>query len=279
MTAIPLAAKVAGLAIGLWLGLALDGSSATPAGRSLRIKPGLRTAPLTNAAARNVTTTVSNQAVRVRVPANQTLMVARGGIFTPAEVTRSVGTNREYDLRLTDVFATLGARSSPVALSTKPFRLPDTFRTVINGTQIEGGVEVSLQSELMVYNPDSREYEGMLDVCFRSSAPPAQAQRLVPINLRLHHSPDLHLSTNALTIAAVGNAGCRDVSIRCSPQRGESKVTVKLDSGTEQDFFIQFEEVPLWETFKTPLVILGGIALGALGGYVRSWNSRGSRQV
>jgi hypothetical protein len=159
-----------------------------------------------------------------------------------------------------------------VALSTNAVRLPDSVHAVVDGQDIEGHVEIALQSELMVYNPATQTYEGTLDFCFRSPARPDLAKKLVPLDLRLYTTAGLQLSTNAVTLDAVGNAGCRDVTIECSSLRPGAKVTVKSDALGDQEFLVNFEAAPFNERYKTVLIILGGIGLGALGGLVRTWH-------
>jgi hypothetical protein len=125
---------------------------------------------------------------------------------------------------------------------------------------------------LLVYNPDTQTYEGKLDLCFRSAAKPELATNLVPLDLRLYTTAGLTLSTNAVTLAAVGVAGCREVIIQCRSLRPGAKVTVKSDALGDQEFLVNFEAAPFSERYKTVLIILGGICLGALGGLVRTWH-------
>jgi hypothetical protein len=101
---------------------------------------------------------------------------------------------------------------------------------------------------------------------------PELATNLVPLDLRLYTTAGLTLSTNAVTLAAVGVAGCRDVIIQCRSLRPGAKVTVRSDALGDQEFLVNFEAAPFTERYKTVLIILGGICLGALGGLVRTWH-------
>jgi hypothetical protein len=210
--------------------------------------------------------------LKVKIPTNSTLLVRRGGNFVSAAPVRREGTNQVYELRPTDVYVARGAPPPPTPLSTNAVPLPDAVRAMVNGQEIEGHIEVALQSEQMVYNSVTRGYEGTLDICFRSSAPVALARKLLPLDLRLHSTPGLQLATNALTLTNVGNAGCRGIDLQCSAPRSGAKVTVKSDAAGDQDFTIEFERAPFLERFKTPLIILGGVVLGGLGGLVRTWH-------
>ena len=182
--------------------------------RVIRISPATLSLLATNRVRTPVTAAITNQTLRVKIPTNSTLLVRRGGSFVSAAPVRREGTNQVYELRPTDVYVARGAPPPPTPLSTNAVPLPDAVRAVVNGQEIEGHIEVALQSEQMVYNSGTREYEGTLDICFRSSAPPALARRLLPLDLRLRSTPGLQLATNALTLTNVGNAGCRGIDLQ-----------------------------------------------------------------
>ena len=253
-------------------GFGLDAPAPTAVREAIRINPTAVSSLRTNRLRPTVTAAVTNRKLEVKIPQNSTLFVRQGDSFISAATARIEGTNKVYELKPTDVYVARGIPLPPVSLSTNAMRMPDTVHALVGGQDIEGHVDVALQSELMVYNPATRTYEGRLDICFRSSAPPALAERLLPLALRLHTTPGLQLNTNALNLTEVGNAGCRDVSIQCSSLRSGAKVTVKSDAVGDQEFMVNFERAPFVERYKTALIILGGICLGALGGLVRTWH-------
>ena len=218
-----------------------------------------------------VTVATTNQTLKVKISANSTLMVRKGGTFMKAVPARREGTNEIYDLKPTDVYVARGTPSTPLPLSTNGASLPDAIRAVVDGKEVEGRIEVALQSERMVLNPATRQFEGMLGLCFRSSSPAALVQKLLPLTLRLQTTPGLQLATHTVVLTNVGYAGCRDIPIQCSAERPDAKITVRSDAVGDQDFTIQFDEPPARERYKDLLIILGGIALGALGGLVRTW--------
>jgi hypothetical protein len=252
--------------------------AATGTRPTLRINTAALPLLATNRITPKVTAAVTNQGVSVKVPSNSTLLVRRGGKFVSAPPGALQGTNRIYQLRPNDVYVARSAPSAPVALTTNGMRLPDPVRAVVGGQQIEGHIEVALQSELMVYRPETRRYEGMLDICFRSAASDEVARNLLPLYLRIYTTAGLQLATNAVVLTNVGNAGCQAVSMQCSSAR-ESKVTVKSDASGDQEFMVNFDVASWVERFKDALIILGGIALGAMGGWVRSWQSRHTKHA
>ena len=220
---------------------------------------------VTNRPSPKVTVATTNQTLKVKIPANSTLFFLKGVTFTKAVPVRREGTNEIYDL-------TRGTPSMPLPLSTNGVSLPDSVRAIVDDKEVEGRIEVALQSERMVLNSATGQYEGMLGLCFRSRSPAALVQKLLPLTLRLQTTPGLQLATNSVVLASVGNAGCRDVLIQCPAGRPDARVTVKSDAAGDQDFTIQFDEPPWNERYKDVLIILGGIALGALGGLVRTWH-------
>jgi len=260
------------LTVALPLGFTFNSPAQAPVRESIRINP--NTVPLirTDRIRPAVTAAVTNRMLEVKVPRNSTLLVRQDGKFVSATNVRTQGTNLVYTLRPTDVYVARGVTLPPVALSTNAVRLPDSVHAMVNGQDIEGRVEVALQSELMTYNPTTRTYEGRLDICFRSSSTPALAERLLPLDLRLYTTAGLQLATNSLKLTAVGNAGCHDVVIQCSSLRPGAKVTVKSDALGDQEFTLNFERAPFIERYKTALIILCGVCLGALGGLVRTWH-------
>lgn len=266
------------LAVAILFSMALNTRAAVDPRRTIRIMPSDLPLMVTNRVTPKVTTTVRNGTNTVKIPTNSTLFVRRGGAFVPAPSARREGTNRVYELKSTDVYVARGASSEERPLSTNAVRLPDAVRAEIGGRNIEGYIEVALQSELMVYNPATSEYEGTLEVCFRSLAPPDLAQKLLPLALRLHTTPGLRLATNALLLTTAGTAGCHDVPLECSSQRSGAKVTVKSDASGDQTFTVNFERAPFIERFKTTLIILAGICLGGLGGLVRIWQAPNAKQ-
>ena len=266
------------LASALLLGFARDAPAPTAGREAIRISPGVASALRTNRISPRVTSAVTSRTLEVKIPGNSTLMVRSGDRFVSAATVRLEGTNRVYELKPTDVYVARGVQLPAVSLSTNAVRMPDSVHTIVGGQDIEGHVDVALQSEMMVYNPATQTYEGQLDICFRSSSPPALAERLLPLDLRLHTTPGLQLATNALKLTAVGNAGCRDVALQCSSLRSGAKVTVKSDAVGDQEFLVNFDRAPFTERYKTALIILGGILLGALGGLVRTWHPPRVRQ-
>lgn len=258
--------------VAVLLGFALGAPAQAVVRDAVRINPAAVSLLSTNRVRPKITAAITNQTLKVRIPANATLLVRQGSAFVSTAPTRREGTNQFYDLRPGDVYVARGAPLPSVSLSTNAVRMPDAVHAVVGGQDIEGHVDIALQSEMMVYNPATRAYEGRLDVCFRSSAPAALAEKLLPLDLRLHTTAGLQLTTNALKLTAVGNAGCRDVAIQCSSLRSGAKVTVKSDAVGDQEFTVNFERAPLIERYKTALIILGGIVLGAMGGLVRTWH-------
>ncbi len=174
--------------------------------------------------------------LEVKIPQHSTLFVRQGDKYVSATTSRLEGTNKVYALRPTAVYVARGEALPSVVLSTNAVRLPNSIHAVVIGQEIKGEVDVALQSELLVYNPDTENYKGKLDLCFRSPAKPELATNLVPLHLRLYTTAGLQLSTNAVTLDAVGNAGCRDVTIECSSLRPGAQVTVKSDALGDQEF-------------------------------------------
>jgi hypothetical protein len=260
------------LTIALLIGLACASPAQTAVRQAIRINPAAVSLIKTNRLRPTVTAAVANRMLEVKIPQNSTLLVRQGTNFVSAMTTRMEGTNKVYALRPTDVYVARGVALPPVALSTNAVRLPDSVHAIVDGQEISGEVDVALQSELMVFNPATQTYEGKLDICFRSPAKPEFAKHLVPLDLRLYTTAGLQLSTNAVTLGAVGNAGCRDVTIQCRSLRPGAKVTVKSDALGDREFLLNFEAAPFIERYKTALIILGGVCLGALGGLVRTWH-------
>ena len=239
---------------------------------SVRINRATMPLLITNRPSPMVTVATTNQTLKVKISAHNTLLVRKGNTFTKAVPSRREGTNEIYDLKPTDVYVARGSPSSPLPLSTNGASLPDAVRAVVDGHEVEGRIEVALQSERMVLNPSTHQFEGLLGLCFRSASPAALVQKLLPLTLRLQTTPGLQLATNTVVLNSVGNAGCRDIPIQSSAERTDAKITVKSDAVGEQDFTIQFDQPPAGERYKDLLIILGGIALGALGGLVRTWH-------
>lgn len=254
----------------VWCGI---GSAAdTLTSRSLKFNPAILKAVATNRVAPKVTATNTNQKLNVLVPMNTELLVRKGETFTKAVSTRREGTNQVYELKPTDVYVARGTPVASIPLSTNRTRLPDEIHTVVNGKNVTGYIEVALQSERMVLNPATSKFEGSLGLCFRSSAAASEAQKLLPITLRLSSTPRIELATNTVVITNAGNAGCRDVSIECPSELQDAAITVKSDAVGDQRFTVEFEKPPVSERYKDVLIILGGIVLGALGGLVRTWH-------
>ncbi len=244
----------------------------TPASRTVRFSPAVLKAMATNRVAPKVTVATVDQKLNVKVPMNTELLVRKGDTFTKAVSTRREGTNQIYELKPTDVYVARGTPVASLPLSTNRARLPDEVRTVVNGREVTGVIEVALQSERMVLNPATSQFEGLLGLCFRSPSAAAEAQKLLPITLRLLSTPGIQLATNTVVITAAGNAGCRDISIQCSGERQGAKITVKSDAVGDQLFTVEFDKPPVSQRYKDVLIILGGIVLGALGGLVRTWH-------
>jgi len=244
----------------------------TPTSRTVRFNSAVLKAMATNRVAPKVTVATVDQKLNVKVPMNTELLVRKGDTFTKAVSTRREGTNQIYELKPTDVYVARGTPVASIPLSTNRSRLPDEVRTVVNGREVTGYIEVALQSERMVLNPATSQFEGLLGLCFRSPSAAAEAQKLLPITLRLLSTPGIQLATNTVVITTAGNSGCRDISIQCSDERPDAKITVKSDAVGDQLFTVEFDKPPVSQRYKDLLIILGGIVLGALGGLVRTWH-------
>lgn len=240
--------------------------------RSLRINATALQLVATNRFTPKVAVAATDQKLNVKVPMNTELLVRKGDTFTKAVSTRREGTNQVYELKPTDVYVARGTPVASIPLSTNRARLPDEVRTVVNGREVTGFIEVALQSERMVLNPVTSQFEGLLGLCFRSPSAAAEARKLLPITLRLLSTPGIQLATNTVIITDAGNSGCRDIPIQCSGERQDAKITVKSDAVGDQLFTVEFDKPPVSQRYKDVLIILGGIALGALGGLVRTWH-------
>lgn len=225
-----------------------------------------------------VTVATTNQTVSVRAPASSVLMVRRGNMFTNAVASRTEGDTKTYLFRPGDVYVTKGPVTEPRPLSTTSQRLPDVARTTFNGQEVAGFIEVAVQSEELIFNPITRFFEGVLNICFTSTNPGAFAQS-PPLDVRLQTSAGLFVGVTNFSLASSGRDACHDVPVHCSISRTGAYVTVISHVLGRQKFTIDFEE-PRWtDRYKNVLVMLGGIVLGALGGLVRAWQPPRARKV
>jgi len=248
----------------------LENRGAVVESRSLRVRPDALRVFSTNMAKPPVKASITNETLKVRVPKDTVLMVRKGSGFVSSTAVRQEGTNALYELKPSDVYVVRPKNRPAVALTTNSMSL-DTLRTTVNGQQIEGHVDVALRSELMVFDDTTRQFHGTLALCFRS-ADGAKAQNLLPITLDLFTTAGLRLASDTVTFTNV-TEGCKDVEIQCSSERSGAKVTIKSSALADQEFTLNFDEPPVTTRYRNVITILAGVALGGLGGLVRTWQS------
>jgi hypothetical protein len=226
-----------------------------------------------------VTVATTNQTVTVKAPASSVLMVRRGNTLTNATVSKTEGQTKTYLFKPGDVYVTKGPATESRPLSTTSQRLPDVARTTTsNGQEVTGYIEVAVQSEELIFNPATRHFEGVLNVCFTSTNLGAFAQS-PPLDVRLQTSAGLYVGVTNFSLASTGPGACHDVPVHCSISRTGAHVTVISSVLGRQKFTIDFDE-PHWTArHKDALVLLGGILLGALGGLVRAWQPPRARHL
>jgi hypothetical protein len=240
--------------------------------RTIRLDKGAL--PVLAEPARKVIVATNNQSMSVAIPKGVAFAVRRGNMFTNIAANRTVDGTNIFSVKPGDVFVTKPPPTDSRPISTTGQSLPGAVHTTTkDGKEVEGRIEVSVHSELLVFNSTNRLFEGVLTICFASSN--REAFKGSSFDVRLQTSAGLFVGVTNFTLNTSGKDTCQYVPVNCSLSRTSAHVTVISPELGTQKFTIDFEQ-PRWtERYQNVLVLLaqtlGGILLGALGGLVRAW--------